>query len=580
MGVPGFFAYLWKKYKSKKFVFNKSNKFQDMHYLVKNNSRLYLDTNCAIHPVCFKILSENENFNDYDDLHRKMILAVLDYINYLYEFTKPTELFYISIDGVAPSAKLKQQRSRRFKSVKERKLMDSIKKKHGKEIKPFWTNSCISPGTKFMENLTLAITDYCKEIKSKNKDLKIIFSTSNTPSEGEHKILQHIRLNPTENNENIMIYGLDADLIFLALSTAVNNIYLLRESTDMEGGNATDGVLNYTSVDIMKECILLEFNSYFSAEEKENVQELDRDRIIDDFILICYFLGNDFLPNIPSLDIRMYNKDLKNGIDLLIEVYTDIYKENNEYIISKNPVDINLPLLIKFINKLAVYEKNFFIKKSNLRKRWGRRCDSNDPYDKEVHKIRNLSFKIKDPIRLGQDSEKEWKFRYYKHYFHSSFEQTKFVKELSYEYIIGLYWIAHYYFDKCISWSWYYPYEHSPLISDIAIHIKTFDKTENINFNLSEPLEQFEQLLSILPSESNFLLPKDLRHLMKDKKSPLQHLYPFDYELDYLDKSKYWQTIPNLPSMNIKLIRNAYKKIKVSEEYKQRNLKIKPIIFE
>ena len=67
---------------------------------------------------------------------------------------------------------------------------------------------------------------------------------------------------------------------------------------------------------------------------------------------------------------------------------------------------------------------------------------------------------------------------------------------------------------------------------------------------------------------------------MKDKKSPLQHLYPFDYELDYLDKSKYWQTIPNLPSMNINLIRNAYKKIKVSEKYKQRNLKIKPIIFE
>ena len=52
------------------------------------------------------------------------------------------------------------------------------------------------------------------------------------------------------------------------------------------------------------------------------------------------------------------------------------------------------------------------------------------------------------------------------------------------------------------------------------------------------------------------------------------------FRQSYLDKSKYWQTIPNLPSMNINLIRNAYKKIKVSEKYKQRNLKIKPIIFE
>ena len=66
---------------------------------------------------------------------------------------------------------------------------------------------------------------------------------------------------------------------------------------------------------------------------------------------------------------------------------------------------------------------------------------------------------------------------------------------------------------------------------------------------------------------------------MRDKKSPLQHLYPFDYELDYLDKSKFWQTIPNLPSMNIKLIRDSYKNINVSGKYKNRNLKIKPLNF-
>ena len=577
MGVPGFFAYLWKKYRSKKFVFNKSNKFKDMHFLVKKNSRLYLDTNCAIHPVCFKILSENENFQDYNELHRKMILAVIDYINYLYEFTQPKDLFYISIDGVAPSAKLKQQRSRRFKSVKEKNLMNSIKKKHGKEIKPFWTNSCISPGTKFMENLTLHITEYCKNLKKLNPNLEIIFSTSNSPSEGEHKILQHIRNNPTDNNENIMIYGLDADLIFLALSTAVNNIYLLRESTDMEGGNATDGILNYTSVDIMKECILLEFNSYFTVEEKEGLN-LDKAKIIDDFIFICYFLGNDFLPHVPSLDIRMYSKDLKNGIDLLIEVYTDIFKEKREYMILKNPVDINLPILILFINKLAVYEKNFFIKKSQMRT-YRRRCNSNEPYDKEVHKIQNLQFNIKDPIRLGKDTEKEWKYRYYNHYFHSSFNQAKFIKEICYQYFIGLYWIAHYYFDKCISWSWYYPFEHSPLISDLAIHIKTFDKFENVNFELNQPLNQFEQLLLILPKESNFLLPKNLRHLMIDKKSDLQHLYPRDYELDYLDKSKYWQTIPNLPNMDINLIKKIYRKIKIDKKYINRNKCIDPINF-
>ena len=575
MGVPGFFAYLWKKYRKRNFVFNKGMKFKHMHYLVKNNARLYLDTNCAIHPVCFKILSENENFTNYDELHRKMITAVIDYINYLYEFTKPTELFYISIDGVAPSAKLKQQRSRRFKSVKEKKLINNIKKKHNKEIKPFWTNSCISPGTKFMEQLGLKIIEYCEEIKKLNPNLEIIFSSSNTPAEGEHKILQHIRKKPPKNLDNMMIYGLDADLIFLALSTSVPNIYLLRESMDMGGGNATDNVLNYTSIDMMKECIFLEFNSYFSTDT-ENKIEYDNIKLIDDFIFICYFLGNDFLPNIPSLDIRMYSKKLKNGIDLLIEVYTDIYKEYNNYIVIRYPkIDINLPILIKFISKLAIYEKNFLIEKTKIRK-YFRRCESNDPYDKEVHKIQNLQFKIKDPIKLGVGLEKDWKFRYYDHYFHSNFKQQDFIKDICYQYIRGLYWIANYYFDECCSWSWYYPFEHSPLISDLSIHIKTFTSAM-IQFDLGEPLEQFEQLLSILPSESSFLLPKELRPLMTEKKSALQHLYPHNYELDCLDKNKYWQTIPNLPIMNIALVKKERNKIKINNKYSNRQLKINPI---
>ena len=42
--------------------------------------------------------------------------------------------------------------------------------------------------------------------------------------------------------------------------------------------------------------------------------------------------------------------------------------------------------------------------------------------------------------------------------------------------------------------------------------------------------------------------------------SELAHLYPSTFEQDFINKKKYWMGIPNLPPLEIELVKKVYKK--------------------
>jgi 5'-3' exonuclease len=563
MGVPGFFLWLYKHYsKYNNFILNKSP---------ENIDYFLLDMNCMIHPVCFDTLKELQPTEtvDINRLENKMINNVIIYLEKLIDMAKPIKGVYLAVDGVAPVAKMKQQRLRRYKSINDKKLFDNIRKKHNKVIPYFWNNSAITPGTNFMQKLTEKLNNWCKEYHEKTK-LEILFSPSNIPAEGEHKLLQYIKNN---TQYSYIIYGLDADLIFLMLAvpaTRLDSIYLMREAQHMEK-KSSDSAFNYVSIEIMKECI---FDSVQKIMNKMEVPiPLIKKNIINDFIFICYLMGNDFLPHLPALDI--YN----NAIDKLLVCYVENVVLNG-YIISNNnsncnncDISINSDNYYSFIIKLASDEERLIMEHYNSKKRRAY-CQSTDPFDIEMNKIENLQFKINDPINLGQGPMSDWRPRFYNNYYHinhNSMNSTdfnpnnptdttdldEFTDKMVYHYNVGLKWVAMYYFDKCPSWDYYYPYDHAPFLTDMARSKFDFN---NVVFKESSPLTPFEQLLIVLPKESAYLLPTELQKIMTNPNSSASHLYPNEFQLDMIGKRKYWMCNPILPNLEINLIKKMFEK--------------------
>jgi len=172
----------------------------------------------------------------------EMFQAVFAYIEKLFFQVRPRDLLYVAVDGVAPRAKMNQQRSRRFKSavqlekdVQRHKVMSSI----GEEPppKPAFDSNCITPGTDFMTRLSSRLMLFLQHKVQSDplwEKIKVIYSGHEVPGEGEHKIQQYVRellASRPASSQPIRhcMYGLDADLIVLGLVSHEPNFCLIFE---------------------------------------------------------------------------------------------------------------------------------------------------------------------------------------------------------------------------------------------------------------------------------------------------------------------------------------------------------------
>ena len=76
------------------------------------------------------------------------------------------------------------------------------------------------------------------------------------------------------------------------------------------------------------------------------------EHVIDDFILLAVFVGNDFLPNLPDLHIH------ENGLERLFEVYKKVLPAMGGYL--NDAGSINTQRLQMVLGEMEIWEREVF----------------------------------------------------------------------------------------------------------------------------------------------------------------------------------------------------------------------------
>ena len=437
---------------------------------------------------------------------------------------RPTKVF-IGVDGVVPMAKIRQQRLRRFKSRWMASAeMDAGVRKPGEEV---WDTNAITPGTEFMEKLGRALNGLAAGRAGWT------VSSADEAGEGEQKLMAWVRAHREElSGQEVMVYGLDADLIVLSLLGVAREIpsvggwKLLRELTEFEGRSATE---TFGCLDIV-ELLRILCPEGMTAEE-----------YMLDYTCGMSFLGNDFLPH--SLSVKMRS----GGHDTLCQSLVALHQSGLRLV---RDGKVQPTACLELIRSWAATEEeainDSFHKKYKMR-----------PMPPKTDRERLMMHVEGLPLEWAAESalwskvgglRADWRSVY----------QRQWLKEaptgqVCCEYMSGLQWIMDYYLGKPVSYSWYFPWNLPPLWSELVEAFALVPTGMTLQSPpQSQPVAPQEQLAMVLPMDSWWLVRSTkLRGL--PGRAPV--FWPAGFGFFSVGKRWLWECEAEIPILTVERMR-------------------------
>eukprot|EP01064_Diplonema_japonicum_P030880 TRINITY_DN5362_c0_g1_i1.p1 TRINITY_DN5362_c0_g1~~TRINITY_DN5362_c0_g1_i1.p1 ORF type:complete len:1314 (+),score=375.55 TRINITY_DN5362_c0_g1_i1:72-4013(+) len=540
MGVPKFFRYFSERYPC---VITSHDGEAPMHF-----DNLYLDMNGIIHHCSHNNdvdLSKESASSD------EMARAMCVYIEKLFDVVRPRKNFLMCVDGVAPRAKMNQQRQRRFR--KETDTLEAVQtaKEEGREVidpEQVFDSNEITPGTPFMDEFSKHFKYFIArklETDESWRGVNVVFSGYDAPGEGEHKIMDFIRKRRMsagyDPNEKHCLYGLDADLIMLALVSHEPHFVLLREVVKFESKKDVEKREELKKKGIEKESLPVAdqfvlfhvetFRNYlsidFAQQDHKMIKAFDWAPCYNDFVVMCFFVGNDFLPGIPTLNIH------EGVMAKMFEIYNKDLLQKGMFLTKGKR--LNWEAIRIFLRRLGEKELEMVKAREKEEEDYNKRQKRYNPEVvlKAVSHTTNMT---------------EAKEKYYKKKFDWGMDHTAGLRQLCLKWVEGIEWVWKYYVDGVPSWRWFYPFHYSPFASDLA-EVNLLDIAGKTQFELNQPFLPFDQLLGVLPPMSIKRCLPVAYHKLPEMEA-LSYAFPKALTVDRENARAPWEGVVVIPFLD------------------------------